>query len=107
MGRDMDEYLPQLVPFAVHTDLKDQRGRSPDHEFLVPGEGSFDYARYLRALDGAGYDGYLNVEISVMVQRRPNYDPSEVAQRSFRTLLQASEAASVPLEHRGAGVGAS
>jgi len=106
MGRDMDEYLPQLAPFAVHTDLKDQRGRSPDHEFLVPGEGSFDYARYLRALDRAGYDGYLNIEISVMVQRRPNYDPAEVAERSFRTLLEASRAANVPLEHRGAGVGA-
>ena len=106
MGRDMDEYLPQLAPFAVHTDLKDQRGRSPDHEFLVPGEGTFDYPRYLRALDGAGYDGYLTVEISIMVQRRPDYDPAEVATRSFQTLIQAAHAANVLLEHRGASVGA-
>jgi sugar phosphate isomerase/epimerase len=106
MGRDMDEYLPQLAPFAVHTDLKDQRGRSPDHEFLVPGEGTFDYPRYLRALDGAGYDGYLTVEISIMVQRRLDYDPAEVATRSFQTLIQAAHAANVPLEHRGASVGA-
>src|SRR5205814_9510531 len=49
MGRDMDEYLPLLVPYAVHTDLKDQRGRSPAPEFLVPGEGGLDYAPYLRA----------------------------------------------------------
>src|SRR6266567_2651479 len=107
MGRDMDEYLPLLVPYAVHTDLKDQRGRSPAHEFLVPGEGDFDYGRYLRALTAAGYDGYLTVEISVMVQRRPDYDPGEVAARSFRTLLAAAQESGVPLEHHGATVGAS
>jgi sugar phosphate isomerase/epimerase len=106
MGRDMDEYLPQLVPYAVHTDLKDQRGRSPSHEFLVPGEGEFSYARYLRALQATGYDGYLTIEISVMVQRRADYDPAEVAARSFRTLVQAAREADVPLEHRGANVGA-
>jgi sugar phosphate isomerase/epimerase len=106
MGRDMDEYLPQLVPYAVHTDLKDQRGRSPNHEFLVPGEGDFSYTRYLQMLERVGYAGYLTVEISVMVQRRPDYDPAEVATRSFRTLIAASREAGVPLEHRGAEVGA-
>jgi sugar phosphate isomerase/epimerase len=104
MGRDMDEYLPMLVPFAVHTDLKDQRGRSPAHEFLVPGEGDFDYGRYLRALHTAGYERYLTVEISIMVQRRPDYDPAEVATRSFRTVVDAARAASVPLVYRGATV---
>jgi sugar phosphate isomerase/epimerase len=106
MGRDMDEYLPQLVPYAVHTDLKDQRGRSPDHEFLVPGEGDSSYPRYLRALRSAGYAGFLTVEISVMVQRRPDYDPAEVAARSFRTLVEAADEAGVALEHREASVGA-
>ena len=105
MGRGMDEYLPQLVPFAVHTDLKDQRGRSPTHEFLVPGEGDFAYPRYLRALQAAGYAGFLTIEISVMVQRRADYGPAEAARRSFRTLVSASEEAGVPLEHRGAGIG--
>jgi len=106
MGRDMDEYVPMLTPFAVHTDLKDQRGRSPDHEFLVPGEGDFDYARYLRALDGAGYTGDVTVEISVMVQRRADYDPAEVAARSYRTLVEAARVSGVPLDYRGAAVGA-
>ncbi len=99
-GDDMAEYVPLLVPYSVHTDLKDQRGRSPNHEFLAPGEGDFDYTRYLQVLDRAGYHGFLTVEISVMVQRRPGYDPAEVAQRSFRTLLEASAASGVPLEHR-------
>jgi sugar phosphate isomerase/epimerase len=88
------------VPYAVHTDLKDQRGRSPNHEFLVPGEGDFDYARYLRAMHRLGYAGYVTIEISVMVQRRPDYDPADVAARSYRTLTQAADAAAVPLECR-------
>src|SRR5712691_4029928 len=100
MGRDMDESVPMLVPYAVHTDLKDQRGRSPAHEFMVPGEGDFAYGRYMRALEAAGYDGYLTVEISVMVQRRPDYDPAEVATRSFRTVVDAAWDANVPLVYR-------
>ncbi|MGI9145351.1 MAG: sugar phosphate isomerase/epimerase family protein [Chloroflexota bacterium] len=100
MGCDMDDYLPLLVPYSVHTDLKDQRGRYPEHEFLVPGEGDFDYARYLRAMDAAGYSGFVTVEISVMVQRRPGYDPAEVARRSFDTLVAAARASAVPLVHR-------
>ena len=102
LGRDMDEYLPALVPYAVHTDLKDQRGRYPNHQFLTPGEGDFDYARYLRAMQAAGYGGFVTVEISVMVQRRPDYDPAEVARRSFRTLAAAAQASGVPLVHRAA-----
>jgi sugar phosphate isomerase/epimerase len=99
-GCDMDTYLPLLVPYSVHTDLKDQSGRSPDHEFLVPGEGEFDYVRYLSAMERAGYRGYVTVEISVMVQRRPGYDPAEVARRSFSTLTAAAEQSGVPLVYR-------
>jgi sugar phosphate isomerase/epimerase len=100
MGRDLAEYIPPLTPYAVHTDLKDQSGRYPNHQFLVPGEGDFDYARYLTAMDAAGYDGCVTVEISVMVQRRPGYDPAEVAQRSFATLTAAERASGVSLLHR-------
>jgi len=100
MGRDLDEYIPMLLPYTVHTELKDQRGRYPNHEFLVPGEGDFDYARYLTAMDRAGYAGCVTVEISVMVQRRPGYDPAEVARRSFATLTAAERAAGVATIHR-------
>jgi sugar phosphate isomerase/epimerase len=100
MGRDLDEYIPLLIPYTVHTELKDQRGRYPNHEFLVPGEGDFDYARYLSAMEKVDYDGCVTIEISVMVQRRPGYDPAEVARRSFATLLAAEHASGVTLIHR-------
>ena len=48
---------------------------SPQHKFLLPGEGDFDYERYLQAMAGAGYAGFVTVEISKMVQHRPGYEP--------------------------------
>ena len=86
MGCHAADYVPLLARYAVHTHLKDQRGIAPAYEFLVPGEGDFDYAAYLPMLAAAGYDGSLTVEISKMVQNRPGYDPHEVAARSFAVL---------------------
>ena len=98
MGRDVDEYVPLLAPLSVHTHVKDQRGRAPSHEFLVPGEGDFDYARYLSAMHAAGYAGSITVEISAQVQRRPDYAPAVAAARSFETLSAAATRAGLELE---------
>lgn len=90
-GLDMDETIARLAPHAAHTHVKDERGRAPDHEFLIPGEGEMDYPRFLRALDRAGYDGHVATEISVMVQNRPDYDPLAAAEQSYRVLARAFE----------------
>ncbi|HET6319883.1 MAG TPA: hypothetical protein VFG86_25775, partial [Chloroflexota bacterium] len=100
MGRDLSDYVPLLAPLSVHTHVKDQRGVAPNYEFLVPGEGDFDYARYLTAMQAAGYAGFVTVEISKQVQNRPDYDPAEVAGRSFETLTAAAQTAGVVLELR-------
>jgi sugar phosphate isomerase/epimerase len=89
MGIGIDESVPALAPYAVHTHVKDQRGRYPDLEFLTPGEGPFDFVHYLRAMQAAGYDGFITVEVSVMVQARPNYDPFFHAQLAYWTLRKA------------------
>lgn len=88
-GMPMELVIAQLAPRSRHTHVKDERGISPDHEFLIPGEGEMDYPRYLRAMADAGYDGHIVVEISVMVQRRPNYDPIAAARRSYAVLSRA------------------
>ena len=100
MGRDLAEYVPLLAPFAVHTHVKDQRGIAPAYEFLVPGEGDFDYARYLAAMAEAGYRGFITVEISKQVQHRPDYDAVAAAARSFETLAAAAQRAGVALARR-------
>lgn len=94
-GIPMEETIPALAPLSSRTHVKDERGRAPNHEFLIPGEGEFDYVKYLKLMREAGYDGYVTVEVSVMVQRRPNYDPLEAAAQSYRTLDAAFREAGI------------
>ncbi len=89
MGIPIDESVPRLAPYSIHTHVKDQRGLYPDLEFLTPGEGPFDFVHYLKAMQAAGYDGFITAEVSVMVQGRPNYDPFFHAQLAYWTLRKA------------------
>lgn len=94
-GMDMERVVAQLAPHSLHTHVKDERGIAPDHEFLIPGEGEMDYPGYLRAMAKAGYDGHIVVEISIMVQRRPNFDALAAATQSYQVLSAAFEEAGV------------
>lgn len=95
VGVPIEESVEKMIPYAAHTHVKDERGRAPDHEYLVPGEGEFDYVRYLSAMDAHGYTGTVSTEISMMVQRRPDYDPLATATQSYRVLSQAFDAAGI------------
>ena len=94
-GIPIEESVATLAPVTVYTHVKDERGRAPDFEFLIPGEGEFDYVRYLRAMDAAGYRGDIHVEISLMVQRRPGFDPIAAAEQSYRVLDAAFRQAGI------------
>jgi sugar phosphate isomerase/epimerase len=78
-----------MLPYTAHTHVKDERGRYPDYDYLIPGEGEFDYVRYLKAMQAHGYQGFISVEISKMVQRRPNYDPLAAATQSYEVVSRA------------------
>lgn len=95
IGLTIEETVSALAPYSVHTHVKDQRGRHPNFEFLIPGEGSFDYVRYLKQMQAHGYRGYITAEVSFMVQRRPNYDPFEAATLSYKTLSEAFRKAGI------------
>jgi sugar phosphate isomerase/epimerase len=88
-GMDMEAVVAQLAPISLHTHVKDERGIAPHHEFLIPGEGEMDYPRYLRAMDRAGYTGHIVVEISIMVQARPDFDALAAATTSYDVLSTA------------------
>lgn len=98
MGIGIDECVPSMAPYAVHTHVKDQRGLWPKHEFLTPGEGPFDFEHYLKAMDAAGYQGFVVAEVSVMVQKRGDYEPMAHAQLAYDTLERAFRATGVPWE---------
>jgi sugar phosphate isomerase/epimerase len=99
-GLDIDAVIAQLGPQTAHVEVKDERGIAPDHEFLIPGEGSCDYVKILKALDRVGYDGFVDIEISFMVQHRPGYDPLAVATQSYAVLARAFEDAGLSRRQR-------
>jgi sugar phosphate isomerase/epimerase len=102
-GLPIAEAVRALAPHAVACEVKDHRGIVPDFEFLIPGEGDFDYATFLGELDRSGYDGSVAVEISVFRQRVPGYDPYEAAARSYAVLAKAFEDAGLSRAKRAAG----
>lgn len=88
-GMPTEQTVARLAPLAVHAHVKDGRMVDGRVQFLLPGEGNFDYAAYLKAMRAAGYEGDITVEISGMVSGRPDYEPYEAARKSLRALEQA------------------
>ena len=95
VGFTIEEAVAALAPHSIHTHVKDQRGRHPNFEFLIPGEGDFDYVTYLKEMQESGYDGFITVEVSMMVQQRKDYDPLAAATLSYQTLSRAFAEASI------------
>ncbi|HEV8633716.1 MAG TPA: sugar phosphate isomerase/epimerase [Chloroflexota bacterium] len=99
-GIPMAHSIPLMAPHTEHVHIKDERGLAPNHEFLIPGEGEFDYVKYLTLMDRHGYRGHISPEISIMVQRRPNYDPIAAMEQTYRVVADAFERSGVPRERR-------
>ena len=89
LGIPIAESVTKMLPVSAHTHIKDERGRAPNHEFVVPGEGEFDYVAYLKEMAAHGYDGTISVEISKMVQQRAGYDALVAATQSYQVVNQA------------------
>lgn len=89
VGLPTEDTVSALADVSVHTHVKDQRGIAPDFEFLIPGEGPFDYVGYLKLMQKQGYDGFITAEVSFMVQARKDYDPLSAATMTYETLSKA------------------
>jgi sugar phosphate isomerase/epimerase len=95
-GISVEQAVGLLGPHTDLVQLKDERGRQPDYELVVPGDGTLDYPHVLRTLAASGYDGAVCVEISLRVQRQPDFDPTAAAIQSYRVLSAAFETAGLP-----------
>lgn len=62
VGESATAAVSDLGDRLFHVHLNDNNGLRDQH--LVPGEGSFEFAPFLAALRGAGYEGFLAVELS-------------------------------------------
>jgi len=100
-GIPMEHSIPLMAPHTEHVHIKDERGLAPNHEFLIPGEGEFDYVKYLELMQKHGYRGHISPEISLMVQRRPGYDAVAAMEQTYRVVADAFERSGVPRQRRG------
>ena len=89
IGLGIHECVSAMVPYSVHTHVKDGHMVDGKVQFLLPGQGDFDYVAYLRAMDAAGWTGHITVEISGQIWNAPGYDPIAAAAESYAALNNA------------------
>ncbi len=78
--------LKQLLPITAYVQVKDSRGTPEKHEYLLPGDGQTDYIELLSVLKQARYEGFVNVEVSSMIHRKPDYQAIPTAKLCYERL---------------------
>ena len=118
----MEEVIPQVLPWTITVDIKDQRvrytdepeppgwripgnasgqtqspdGRSIEYQWVVGGEGEFDLPTFLRLMHQHGWKGAICYEMSVQAQSSPTCDPLAEAQRTYTWMSAAWQEAGIP-----------
>jgi len=92
-GLALADTLKALLPQSVFIHVKDARGDAAKFEFLLPGEGTVDYAEYFRLVHAGGYRGAVMVEVSGQIFNKPGYDPVAAARKSYSVLSTARQKA--------------
>jgi sugar phosphate isomerase/epimerase len=94
-GFPLAESLKQLLPYTPFIHVKDSVGTSEKHEYLLPGDGKTDYVEYFRLLKQLGYAGFVVVEVSSMIHRKPEYQAVPTAKLCYERLSTALAMAGV------------
>ena len=81
--------LTVLLPHTVFIHVKDTEHAQGKRGFLLPGEGTIDYAEYFRLLAAHSYRGDVVVEVSGQVSNKPGYDPLAAARKCYNHLAPA------------------
>ncbi|MFQ5730489.1 MAG: sugar phosphate isomerase/epimerase family protein [Planctomycetaceae bacterium] len=89
----LDDSLKTAVDRTVFIHVKDSKGKRGKFRFLLPGEGSIDYAKYFALLKRYRYGGPLVVEVSGQIHGRKGYDPIAAAKTSYANLATKLKAA--------------
>lgn len=85
-GYPLEESLRQLFAYSPIIVVKDSQGTSEKHEYLLPGDGKTDYLAYFRLLRELNYSGFVNVEVSGHIHRKPGYQPGPTARLCYERL---------------------
>ncbi|MEO7653480.1 MAG: sugar phosphate isomerase/epimerase [Bryobacteraceae bacterium] len=94
-GFGLEESLKQLLPITPILAVKDAKGTSEKHDYLLPGDGTTNYLEYFRLLKKFGYTGDIAVEVSAMIHRKPGYEPVPTAKLCYQRLAPALEKAGI------------
>jgi len=89
------ETMTVLLPHSVFIHVKDTEHAQGKRGFLLPGEGTIDYAEYFKLLAASSYRGDVVVEVSGQVFGKPGYDPLAAARKCYNHLAPAMKAAGI------------
>jgi sugar phosphate isomerase/epimerase len=96
-GESIEHAVPALVPVTAHTHVTDARKHADGTaELLLLGQGELDTTAYVRAMHQVGWTSYITLEVSAAVWSKPDYDPFDAAEFSYRTIDRAFRDADVP-----------
>jgi sugar phosphate isomerase/epimerase len=92
---DMEQSMVALLPRTRFIHVKDGKWEEggKKFQFLLPGEGETDYAKYFQLLKKHGYSGPVCVEVSGQIFNKPGYDPVTAAKSCYEVLAKAREGA--------------
>lgn len=120
----MAEVIPQVLPWTVTVDIKDQRVRYSDApeppgwriegngightsdrsgrpiawQWVTGGQGDFDLPTFLRLMHQHGWRGAICYEMSLQVQQRPDFDALLAAAQTYRWMAEGWQQAGVPTD---------
>jgi inosose dehydratase len=85
-GLELEATLKPLIAETRFIHVKDTQGDAKKFQFLLPGDGRTDYAKYAALLNQLQWSGPVVVEASSQVFNQPGYDPVAAAKKCFASL---------------------
>lgn len=95
-GENEAEAVERLLPITEHTHITDARKHEDgSFDLLLLGQGDLDSVAYVKAMDAAGWDDFITLEVSKRVWGQDGYDVEAAARTSYDALTGAFAAAGV------------
>ena len=83
---DLEDAATRLLPYAVHTHIKDSLPAGNGFRFVLPGQGPLDLANYFAVLAAHGWTRPVTVEVSAMVFNASGYRPLDAIRTTYSVL---------------------
>jgi sugar phosphate isomerase/epimerase len=79
----IEDSMDELLPHSALITVKDSKLVNGKPRFLLPGDGTIDYARYFRKVKALNWKGWVLVEVTRQLQMEPGYDGEKAARKSY------------------------